>query len=273
MAQAWGGTYRLTRLLERAPWSPLSSKTVSRDARGTMRYLITVVIVSFIIIGCHGDGGGAKARSTDREQPAAASAEPSAGRAAGPVDVPYTVINETALPGVKRSLDVRLSEKVSKETLRTLALELKSKDQRDYKRTFIDYYLPGMEVGAGAWATTHFTPDLEVRILGSTVEEQQALEAAPVPDGREIVGQWIDDRPFFGVRLTLYRKEGTLYMEQRFKDGSSGVDEVREDQSRLGRRFEKSDGSGEGDYWLIDSHGDLQIRDGEGLIATARRIE
>jgi hypothetical protein len=30
-----------------------------------------------------------------------------------------------------------------------------------------------MEIGAGAWATTHFDPTLEVKILGLPVEEEQ----------------------------------------------------------------------------------------------------
>jgi hypothetical protein len=37
---------------------------------------------------------------------------------------------------------------------------------RKYERVFICYYLPGMEVGAGAWATGHFNPELEVKVLG-----------------------------------------------------------------------------------------------------------
>ena len=43
-----------------------------------------------------------------------------------------------------------------------------------YERTFIEYYLPNMVHGCGAWATTHFTPRLEVSILGFTAEEQRA---------------------------------------------------------------------------------------------------
>lgn len=84
----------------------------------------------------------------------------------------YEVIQVATLRDIKRSIDVRLSKKVDSDTLRAIALELKAKELCCFDRTFIVYYLPGMTVDAGGWATTHFTPDLEVRILGSTGEEE-----------------------------------------------------------------------------------------------------
>ena len=101
-------------------------------------------------------------------------------------DVSYSIIDSTATAGIKRSLDVRLNKRVAEDTLRALALKLKSQDSRDYDRTFITYYLPGMTVGAGAWATTHFRPDLEVKILGLWTEEEKKLSTAPAVSG-EIV--------------------------------------------------------------------------------------
>ena len=92
-----------------------------------------------------------------------------------PDDISYSIIDSTAIAGIKRSLDVRLNKRVTEDTLRAIALKLKSQDSRDYDRTFITYYLPGMTVGAGAWATTHFTPDLEVKILGLSTEEEKKL--------------------------------------------------------------------------------------------------
>ena len=68
------------------------------------------------------------------------------------MDVSYTIIKSSTLPGIKRSLDVRINKKVSERTLRALALKLKSDDTREYERTFICYYLPNMTVDAGAWA-------------------------------------------------------------------------------------------------------------------------
>src|ERR1039458_10482874 len=60
---------------------------------------------------------------------------------------------------------------VSEEVLRAIATKLKNSDHGTYERTFISYYLPGMKVGSGAWATSHFDPDLEICILGVRSEE------------------------------------------------------------------------------------------------------
>ena len=72
----------------------------------------------------------------------------------------YEIINDTNIPDIKRSVDVRLKKVIGAEGLATMAQEIK---QGQYQRTFIAYYLPNMEVGKGAWATTHFNPTLEIK--------------------------------------------------------------------------------------------------------------
>ncbi|REG86732.1 hypothetical protein DFP81_101297 [Marinomonas pollencensis] len=37
--------------------------------------------------------------------------------------------------------------------------------ERKHDRSFITFYLPGMEVGAGAYATAHHNPKLKVNIM------------------------------------------------------------------------------------------------------------
>ena len=82
-----------------------------------------------------------------------------------PDNVTFTIISEEKTPGVKRTLEVRLNRQISQDALRLVAMKLRASDPNEYRRTFIGYYLPDMRVGAGGWATTHFNPDLEVKIL------------------------------------------------------------------------------------------------------------
>ncbi len=82
-----------------------------------------------------------------------------------PDDLEIVVIREDEIPGQFRILDVELDRKVDAEVLETLANLLRDADDMVYLRTYIVYYVPGMEAGAGGWATSHFNPDLEVRIL------------------------------------------------------------------------------------------------------------
>lgn len=190
-----------------------------------------------------------------------------------PADVGYTVINTNVIPGIKRSLDVRLSRKVEEDVLRSIAMNLKKADPKRYERTFIVYYLPEMDVGAGAWATTHFDPDLEVNILGLSTQQEEALTTKVEDTTRQVVGNWLDQSPMVAGKISIYRKDGKLYMERKFKDGSSSNKEMVEKPSSNGKRYEEKGGSSFGEYYIIDRQGNLQIRDREGLIVTARKIE
>lgn len=190
-----------------------------------------------------------------------------------PKDVSYTIIDKNIVPGSKRSLGIRLNRKVSKDVLKSIATELKNGDSNSYERTFIGYYLPDMKVNAGYWATTHFNPDLKVRILGLTAEQENTLKQPAENASREVIGNWIDETPFVGKRITIFRQNGKLLMEDTYKDGSSGKKELVEKNSPLGQRFDKVDGSSAGDHWILDSNGNLQLRDNEGLISTAKKIE
>jgi hypothetical protein len=238
-----------------------------------MRKLITITVPILICIaGCS---------DTTTPQPSNPAPSPTSTAAGGatngnpiPKDVTYTIIDKNIVPGIKRSLDIRLNNKVSEKVLHSIAMKLKNADSNTYERTFIGYYLPGMEVNAGYWATTHFNPELEVRILGLTAEQEQALTQEPEDASREIIGSWLDESPFAGKRITIFRKDGKLLMENTYKDGSSGTKELVARKSPLGhQRFDKVGDSTAGDHWILDSGGNLQLRDNEGLIATAKKIE
>jgi len=189
-----------------------------------------------------------------------------------PADVTYSIIDSDTYLDYKRSLEVRLNKKVSEDTLRAIAIKLKSQDSRHYERTFISYLLPDMEPGKGAWATTHFDPDLEVRILGLTVEQEKALKQLPDDPSRDVIGSWLDETLYMGRRITIFRQNGKLFMESVYYDGSSGKMEVVEKLSGRNRRLQRKEGSSVGEFYLIDVQGNLQMWDEEGIISTARKI-
>lgn len=190
-------------------------------------------------------------------------------------NVKYSVINSDSIPEIKRSLEVRLYQTISEADLRDLAYELKNQDPSNYKRTFIAYLLPGMEPGHGAWATTDFNPNLEVRILGLTKEEERFLltKETPAPS-KQILGQWLNQTPFMSHKITIYQENSKFYIEKAFGDGSSGVyDLIEMPASSVGRRFREKEESAFGDHYVLDKNGDLQSWDNEGYIGTARKVK
>ena len=57
---------------------------------------------------------------------------------------------------LKRSVDIRLKQKITEDELLKVAHQIIKMDSRENERTFILYYLPGMKLDAGAWAKSHF---------------------------------------------------------------------------------------------------------------------
>ncbi len=185
--------------------------------------------------------------------------------------VTYTFETKDVIRGIKRALEVRLSGKVSKERLEAIAMELKSSDGSSYDRTFIGYYIPGMKSGERAWATTHFNPRLEVRILGLSMEDESRLLKAPSDPSRAVIGVWIDE--VFGRKVTVFYKNGKLFMEDAFGDDSKSEKEIIETKSPFGRRFDATKKSKSGDHWVIDVDKNLQLKDDEGLFSTSRMVK
>lgn len=188
-----------------------------------------------------------------------------------PDDLDYEIINKSSIPGSKLSFDIRLNRRVSQDVLKKLAYKLKNSEDGNYDRTFIGYYLPDMAIDAGYWATSHFKPDLNVEILGTTLDEEQKLKASDDING-EIIGKWIFRGGISQSRLTLYRKNGKLFLKRTFEDGSSSTTEMIEKESTYGRRLERKTNN-TADNWILDQNGNLELRNNGRLVGTTEKIE
>ena len=137
----------------------------------------------------------------------------------------YKVITADRLGTIKCSLTVRLTKKIPEEKLRKLAIELRDKELKKYDRMFITYYLPGMDVGAGAWATTHFNPNLKVNILGLTKEEFQK-KSKPSKENTnnsdKIIGVWADSLG----SVTIIGKKSGYVIVKKYVDGGGETEKL-----------------------------------------------
>lgn len=185
----------------------------------------------------------------------------------------YSIISDRDFRDIRRNIDVRLDKKVSSEALRKIAQRLKKMERKKYERTFIAYYLPNMKVNAGAWATTHFDPRLEVKILGLTAEEEENMARAAKSTSRVVVGIWLDDRPYAGATVTIYRENKKLYLESKYKDGSSSIDEMTESQSSTGTKLVEKGGNKHGEYFVLDKKGNLQAGGNNGIFLKYKKLK
>lgn len=184
-------------------------------------------------------------------------------------DFSYKIIKAERFRTIKCVLMVRLSKKISKEALRQLALELRAKESKRYDRMFIMHLLPGMKLNATAWATTHFNPNLEVQILGTTIDEEKKLLIPTKIKSGKIVGIWFDE--LYG-KYSIIKKGSAYILETKYKDGSGGTDNLIKFKFHGKTAFKEKAGD-RGEYFVIESSGKLGIYDSMGLVAKLRVVK
>lgn len=195
----------------------------------------------------------------------------------------------------KNQLTVEISEKLTVGQIATIAEELyNSKDNR--RRFYIWYKLKGVENGV-AWATSHFDPELEISINGSTIEDdnkrdrllekidtgisindsttQESTEKNNLSekfDG-EIIGKW-DENKFSFTTLIIYKKNNKAFIKTIFKNGFVIDDELIETKTRDGIRYDyKEAESNNNEYLILNNGGMLDIYDSiDGKYTTAKPI-
>jgi hypothetical protein len=174
------------------------------------------------------------------------------------------ISEEVSFGSSKRSLVVRLTEPIDEATLTSIARGLQS-EKPSFVRTYIEYYLPDMVEGAGAWATTHFDRDLNVEILGLSVDELEQVSNAPTDPN--IIGRWVAQAD--GYKIMIRREGNRLLLTRTYADGSEGEHLIRERQAPRGTRYDFIENSDTGDYFVLRADGGLEARDDLGLIFTA----
>ena len=181
-----------------------------------------------------------------------------------PVEVSYPIIKDedsTLMSPTKRMVDVKLNMKVPPAVLREIALEVKSKESRQYERTFIFVYLPDKVPGVEnePWATTHFNPTLEVKILGLTREAEESLSKLPIRFAGKKVGAWLIEMQNVSNLSLISEDSGTIKLAEILPSGTRFDSEMVELPSARGRRFKKVKGD---EIYEVDPEGNLRMYDG-----------
>ena len=177
----------------------------------------------------------------------------------------YNIMNITRTAGIKSSIEIMLPEKVSKNDLKEIAMELRNEEPQNIQNVFITYYLPGMVAGSGAWASSNFTPDLKIIIYGTTSEEKKDLtKENPKYASGSIIGEWLLE--IAGAKYTFLHINGKIIMVRKFNDGSGSEAEMIQKKQAGKTRFEEKDGNRFGEYYIIEKNGNLASYDKAGLI-------
>lgn len=179
---------------------------------------------------------------------------------------PFKIENQELNTTLKKaSFDIRLEERISEKEIELVAQNIKTKNP-GFDRYFILYYLPDMQIGSGAWATSHFNPNLLINIQGISDEEEEQMTNSTLPAG-ELIGKWFDNRPYVENTMIIYKKDEVYKLRQIYKDGSFGDKEL----TKNGNKFTYESDFGE--YIKIESNGTLGLYSENGKFATVNKAE
>lgn len=160
---------------------------------------------------------------------------------------------------VKRSVEVILSKKVSPDKLKEIAYAIKQIDKTSYKRTFIGYHLSDTDSKQGYWATTHFNPNLEVKILGMSIEDEKIINNKDVSSlDRKVIGSWYEDRPYVANKMILYYAKNRFYLEQIYTKFTKTT-EMSFEKINDGIKIVDIKGGSFGEYYLLTAEGDFEF--------------
>jgi len=169
-------------------------------------------------------------------------------------------------------LQIKINEKLNEDVLKDIAIKLRA-DRAGFDKLYISFYLPERlpdASGNGAWAIANFTPELEVEIIGSTNDQDKLTRSTNDIEGK-IIGKWRSEKSLMGASLILYtNKQGQLIMKTTYKDGQTTSDEIKEKTKNSKKIFD--DGNSHGEYYIIESNGNLGLYGKNGKFDEAEKI-
>lgn len=186
----------------------------------------------------------------------------------------YSVNSDEELPPYKRTVEVTLYERINEETLEQIGRAIKADGQRNVERTFIGYRLEQQDPNTAYWATTHYNPELSVRVSGLTADQYDTyLNYDLSQDYDNVLGSWLVERGTNAV-IVAFEKDGQIHIDNFYPgEGAFGHAYERQELENGGQRLQQADDEF-GEYFVITADGDLQFWSDNGNYYTASpRIE
>lgn len=167
------------------------------------------------------------------------------------------VLNETKNDSLRKVVvNIELTEKIKERELNKIAKKIRKFEDKDkYDKIWIFYFINGTKEGSGAWATTHYSPDLEIKILGATAKEEEKSKNTLDNVQGEIIGKWYEEQ-YTSSSIILYKKNGIIQSKTIFKNGQELLETLEEQRVSNGiKYFDKNNEQGE--YFIVLKNGDL----------------
>ena len=182
----------------------------------------------------------------------------------------YKIIKEDKYSAIKKvKLYVRIDNEINETELKQIALKLKEKRPK-FKQFWIYYLLPGNIIGNGAWATTHFNPELELKILGPTKESKEEFNKKSVKG--EILNIWKSNEAIMPSRYFLVKENNEYFMKILFAknlyiDASEIIEKVYQSEKNGLKKYNSNNTHNE--YYIHEKNVSLGIYNESGKFKEA----
>ncbi len=191
-------------------------------------------------------------------------------KASLPSDFLYKILEDKSNDALeKNELAIEINKKISIEQIATLADELFSSKKKQ-RRFYIFYLLPDMKIGSGAWATSHFDPELEIQIIGATTEQENTMKKTANSVDGEIIGKWYEEQ-YTKSTYVLFKKENKIFLRTLFSNGQTNDDEmviIEKGQKKV----EYKKGGYNGEYFILNADNTLGFYNSEDKNFTTAKI-
>lgn len=219
---------------------------------------LTLISIGLILYGC---------QSSESKTNGDASAKSEL-----PSDISYNIISKEPNNALSKStIYVRLDKEVSKDILQKMAFEIKA-DNKGFDKLWIFYFLPEMNTSSGAWAISHFKPDLELEIIGASKAASDEMNNRKVTG--EILDTWIDNDPIAPNTKYLVKENNKLFMKSvyaktKYANATDLVEELTKITFRGLIRYDYPNNHGE--YYLIEKNGNLGQYSSDGKFREVKK--
>ncbi len=169
-----------------------------------------------------------------------------------PDNFEYRIIKDESDANIeKNQLEIEINQKLTEGQIATLAEELFNSKEKQ-RRFYMFYKLKGVENSPVAWAISHFDPELEIEISGSTnLEDTKMFTEAKKVKG-DIIGIF-DEKEYTFSLYTLYEIDDKIFIKTTFKDGESMDNEVIKINNKNGMRYNYKEDVSQGEYFILEN--------------------
>lgn len=177
-----------------------------------------------------------------------------------PDNFSYNIIEDKSNEALeKNQLTIEINQKITEGQIATLAEKLF--DSKPKQRRF--YIFIQLQNASGAWAISHFDPELDIQILGSTSQQDDNANAkADEKIDGEVVGKWREEK-YTSSNYVIFKKDSKIFIRTIFKNGQTSDEELKEKKVNTGTRYDYKEGGYNGEYFILNNDGGLEFYNSE----------